>query len=132
MRRLIPLAALLATTACSVDAPDCAPTAMHAKDADKVDLGAPLGSAVVTAILSADGEPLGGFDVSFSILDDDKTVHRALATTNEHGSASVDLKRTSTDVLIALARADAFRASFSGDGTYCRSSDDAAFHTIRR
>lgn len=132
MRRLIPLVALLAATACTVDATNCAPTAMHAKDADKVNLDAPLGSAVVTAILSAEGEPLSGFDVDFSILDDDRTVHRGTATTGENGTANLDLKRTNTDVLIALARADSFRASFAGDAKYCRSSDDAAFHTVRR
>lgn len=132
MRRLaIPAAVLpLASLACYYDS-DCTPTRVVAQRADKVNLGAATRSAVITATLTANGAPLSGRELTFDVLDDGSTVYDDEARTGGGGSASVDLKRADPAVLLAVVRADEFRASFAGDATYCSSSDDAPFHAVR-
>jgi len=118
---------LLALPACYVDS-DCVRTTTSAREASKVRLAG--GSAVVTATLRANGDGLDGKELTFEILDDGASVYTAEARTGSDGTARYDLKRASADALLAIARADAFRASFDGDETYCSSSDQAGFHTV--
>ena len=125
---LVVLAALT-VTACEPQT-DCTPTRTHADNATKVNLGAVSRSATVTATLVG-GEPLAGRTLTFEILDDSASVYTVDATTGTDGVATADLKRADADALLAIVRADAFRATFDGDATYCRSSDRAAFHATR-
>ena len=130
VRLLAPLLALVALPACYTDG-SCVPTRTTANAATKVDLTAPLKSATISARLTAEDEPLDGLRLAFEVMDDGGSVYEAAATTGADGVARVDLKRADPEALVALARADRFRATFVGDGEYCRSSDDAAFGTVR-
>ena len=123
------LVALAALPGCYADG-HCLPTEITSSPANKVDVRAPTGSAVVQARLTADGEPLGAKRLSFEILDDGSTVYETSATTGSTGTARADLKRADPGAVVALARADAFRASFAGDDTYCSSFDNAPFRTV--
>jgi len=133
MRRLaIPTAAVAAVSlaGCYVDG-DCTPTRVAAERADKVNVGAATRSAVVEAVLTAEGKPLSGRRLMFEILDDDASVYDDEASTGGDGMARIDLKRADPAALLAVVRADEYRASFAGDATYCSSSDDAPFKAIR-
>ena len=134
MRSLPLLAAALALpalSACYVDASDCTPTTTQATPADKVNVGTLGRSAVLRARLTTGSGPVAGRQLTFEVLDDDASVYTADATTEADGTARIDLKRADPGALLAIVRGDAFRASFDGDGTYCGSSDRAAFHAVR-
>lgn len=131
LRLLAPLLALAGLTACTYEAGTCTPTRTAANAATKVDLTSPLKSATISAKLTAGDEALDGVRLTFEVMDDGGTVYEAAATTGADGVAKVDLKRADPEALVALARADRFRATFAGDSEYCRSSDDAAFGTVR-
>lgn len=131
LRLSSPLLALAALPACTYDATACQPTRTTANAATKVDLTAPLSSATISAKLTAGERALDGMRLTFEVMDDGGTVYEAAATTGGDGVAKVDLKRADPEALVALARADRFRATFAGDSEYCRSSDDAAFGTVR-
>jgi hypothetical protein len=125
------LVALAGLTGCYVDS-DCTPTRTAARAATKVNVGAAARSAVVDATLTTrGGEPLPGMTLTFDLLDDDASVYTDDASTGSGDRASVDLKRADADALLGIVRADSFRASFSGDGEYCASSDTAAFRAVR-
>ena len=124
------LLVLAAATACT-EPTDCTPTRVVAEDATKVDLRAVTRSATIEARLTAANEPLAGRRLSFEVLDDGASIHEANAATGADGTARVDLKRADPATLVALARADEFRASFAGDARYCSASDDGAFGTVR-
>lgn len=124
------LLALAALPGCYATPASCTPTTMAAKPADKVNLRAAGSSAVVEARLTADGAGLDAERISFEVLDDGASVHETSATTGANGTARTDLKRADPQALVALARADEFRASFAGDGTYCASSDEAPFRVV--
>ena len=130
LRLSAPLLAVAVLPGCYVESADCTPSTTTAKPADKVDVRAATSSAVVEARLTADGAPLSGRRLTFEILDDGATVYETTATTGSTGTARADLKRADAQALVALARADQFRASFGGDGTYCSSSDEAQFRTV--
>lgn len=129
-RHLIPaMLALAALPGCYVDG-DCTPTNTAARPADKVNVRAAGSSAVVEARLTADGAALDAQRISFEILDDGSTVYETTATTGANGTARADLKRADPQAVVAFARADSFRASFAGDGTYCASTDVAQFRVL--
>ena len=123
------LVALAALPGCTVQS-ECTPTRTTARPADKVDVRSPTGSAVVQALLTSDGQPLDAKRLTFEILDDGSTVYETSASTGSAGTARADLKRLDPSAVVALARADSFRASFAGDATYCSSGDDAQFRTV--
>lgn len=64
------------------------------------------------------------------MLDDGDTVYRGEAGSDADGRARDDLKQVDTNALTGLVRADGWRASFSGDATYCSSVDDAPFDLL--
>lgn len=110
---------------------NCTPTRIAARPADKVNLGALSRSAVLSARLTARGAPLSARTLTFDVQDDGATVYTTDGRTNSDGVASIDLKRADADALIALGRGDQFLVTFDRDGTYCGSSGNAAFHTVR-
>jgi hypothetical protein len=123
--------ALTSVTGCVYTDGDCTPTTTDARPASKVNVSVTSRSAVITATLkSADGA-LASRTLTFDVLDDDAGVYTADASTGSDGTARVDLKRADPDALLAIARADKFRASFTGDGTYCASADEVAFSAVR-
>lgn len=126
----VALLALAALPACTVDSTGCTPTTTTARPADKVNVRAAGSSAVVEARLTADTAGLSGKRLTFEILDDGATVYETSATTGSTGTARADLKRADAEALVALARADEFRASFAGDSTYCSSDDSARVRIV--
>jgi hypothetical protein len=123
--------ALVSLSACTYDT-NCTPTTTTARRADKVNVGVLSRSAVVEARLTTrTGKPLDDRDLSFEVLDDGASVYTAEGSTDGTGTARVDLKRADPNAVLAIVRADAFRASFAGDGTYCGSSGRAGFHAVR-
>ena len=121
----------LALPGCYVQSADCTPTRTAARPADKVDVRVATRSGTVEARLTAGGEALPGRELRFEILDDGAVVHDDSASTGSTGVARLDLKRVDPGSLVALARADRFRVTFAGDSEHCRSSDEAAFRTVR-
>ncbi len=115
---------------CEIDT-NCTRTTTSARRADKVNVAAVSSSSVVEATLRTASGPLDGRTLTFEVLDDDAAVYTAEGTTGSNGTARVDLKRADAGALLAIVRADAFRASFGGDGTYCASSGRTGFHAVR-
>ena len=121
--------ALLALPGCT-EVASCAPTTMAAEPADKVDLRALGRSSVLSAELLADGVPVAGKKVVFEARHEGATVYEGEARTDRNGVARFDLKRVDQAALVALARADAYQATFDGDASYCSSSDEARFEVL--
>lgn len=119
------LTTLVALPACEEGS--CTPTTMEAAPAVKVSLSR---GAVLDARLTSQGAPLPGKTISFAVLDDDDAVYRAEAGSDGDGRARDDLKKVDTNALTGLVRADGWRASFSGDATFCSSVDDAPFDLL--
>ncbi len=119
--------------ACEGGAVGCTPTTTEAETADKVDLTAVGRSSTIGATLkvASSGEAIPGKTLRFAVFDDGAEVYATEGSTGSDGSARVDLKRVDTGALQGLARGDEFRAAFSGDSTYCSSSDDAEFRVAK-
>lgn len=115
-------------TSC-VDATDCTPTTLDAAPASRLDLSATSRSSTLEARLSveASGEPLAGKSLRFAVTDDGAEIADVRGSTVADGVARVDLKRINLPAVEALARGNAFAASFAGDTTYCSSADSADF-----
>lgn len=130
MRRAALAAIVLAALPGCTDAAGCTPTTTTAEPADKVDVRALGRSSVLSAELLADGAPVSGKKVVFEARDEGATVYEGEARTDRNGVARFDLKRVDQAALVALARADAYQATFDGDQTYCSSSDEAPFQVL--
>lgn len=137
MRRpWLPTAAIAAATLTACDTtyyvePPCVPTRLTARDARKISVREARKSAVVVARLSRGRQGVPGKEVTFTLLNDDgSTLASRSGVTGTDGRASVDFKSLDPRVIVAVVRADDFRASFAGDEDFCGSAGDAAFRTL--
>ena len=117
----------LTTLAVAPGCESCEETTTDAVPAEKLSVRA----AVLEAELTSGDAKVLGVPIRFEVLDDGKVVYTDEATTQLSGRARIDLKtRLDAQALVALVRADAWRATFPGNSTYCSSADDAPFRLI--